>query len=151
MGEVTEYLRAAATGDTAADRQLFELIYPELKRLAHSHLWRQGGVNELNTTMLVHESFLKFMQHGALAASDRPAFFAYVGKVMRSVVVDYIRERQALKRGGAADMVTLTTSISNELMDSERLLAVDSAMKSLEKAPPICISWSRCAISPAYR
>jgi RNA polymerase sigma factor (TIGR02999 family) len=136
MGEVTSYLEAAATGDSTANRELFELIYADLKRIAHGRLWRDGGVAELNTTMLVHESYLKFVQSGALTAMDRPAFIVYVGRVMRSVVVDYIRERQAEKRGGGADFITLTTSAGGESLDSDRLLAVNVAMGSLEKIAP---------------
>ena len=87
MDNAIGYLRAAATGDPIADKQLFGLIYADLKRMAHGRLWRNGGVTELNTTMLVHERYLKFVQNGALSAVDRPTFSAYVGRVMRSVVV----------------------------------------------------------------
>jgi RNA polymerase sigma factor (TIGR02999 family) len=99
-------------------------------------LWRDGGVAELNTTMLVHESYLKFVQNGELSPADRPAFIAYVGRVMRSVLVDYVRERQAQKRGGGADVITLTTSVEGESLDTERLLAVNAAMGTLEKIAP---------------
>lgn len=136
MGEVTGYLREAAAGDSVANRQLFQLMYADLKRMAHARLWRDGAVPELNTTMLVHESYLKFVQSGALSATDRPAFVAYVGRVMRSVVVDYVRERQAAKRGGGVEMITLTTSVESEPLDEVHLLAVNSAMDSLEKIAP---------------
>ena len=136
MGNVTGFLRSAATGEPIADKQLFELIYSDLKRMAHGRLWRDGGVAELNTTMLVHESYLKFVQNGELSPADRPAFIAYVGRVMRSVLVDYVRERQARKRGGGADVITLTTSVEGELLDTERLLAVNAAMGTLEKIAP---------------
>jgi RNA polymerase sigma factor (TIGR02999 family) len=136
MSNVAGYLRKAATGDPVADKQLFELIYSDLKRMAHGRLWRDGGVAELNTTMLVHESYLKFVQNGALSPAERPAFIAYVGRVMRSVLVDYVRERQAEKRGGDAEMVTLTTSVEGESLDSDRLLAVNAAMGTLERIAP---------------
>jgi DNA-directed RNA polymerase specialized sigma24 family protein len=97
MGNVTGYLRNAATGDPIAEKQLFELIYSDLKRMAHGRLWRNGGVAELKTTMLVHESYLKFVQNGELSPAERPAFIAYVGRVMRSVLVDYVRERQEFR------------------------------------------------------
>ena len=76
------------------------------------------------------------MQSGQLSATDRPAFVAYVGRVMRSVVVDYVRERQAAKRGGGVEMITLTTSVESERLDEQHLLAVNSAMDSLEKIAP---------------
>jgi RNA polymerase sigma factor (TIGR02999 family) len=135
-GEVTCCLRAAATGDRLAEERLFSLLYADLRRMAHGRLWRDGGQVDLNTTVLVHESYLKFVQNGSLSSEDRPAFIAYVGRVMRSVVIDHVRERQAAKRGGGANMVTLSTSLEAESLDDERLVAVDAAMGSLEKIAP---------------
>ena len=132
MSELGGYLHTAGI----ADKQMFELFYADLKRMAHGRLWRDGGVSEFNTTMLVHESYLKFVQNGALSSAERPAFIAYAGRVMRSVVVDYVRERQAEKRGGGASFVTLTTSVEGESLDSEDILSVNAAMDSLEKIAP---------------
>jgi RNA polymerase sigma factor (TIGR02999 family) len=136
MAELTVLLRAAQTQDPAAVKRLFEIVYGDLKRLAHSNLRKSSGVEELNTTALVHESFLKYLEHGALAQADRPAFFAYVGRVMRNVVIDYIRERQAEKRGGNFAFVTLATGIAGETIDDERLLAIHAALTALEKLSP---------------
>src|SRR5258707_580230 len=86
--ELTDLLRAADPRDPEAAKRLFELMYADLKRLARSNLRNSSNVDELNTTVLVHESFLKYVEHGALDKADRAAFFAYVGRVMRSVVVD---------------------------------------------------------------
>ena len=126
----------ADAGDAGASRELFALVYGDLKRLAHGNLHRHGGRSELNTTMLVHESFVKLASRGRLAPTDRPAFFAYVGKVMRSVVLDFVRERRASKRGGGQAALTLTTGIASEVVDDDRLLAIDDAMRSLEKLAP---------------
>jgi RNA polymerase sigma factor (TIGR02999 family) len=136
MAELTVLLRAAQGQDPDAVKRLFEIVYGDLKRLAHSNLRKSSGVDELNTTALVHESFLKYLEHGALAQTDRPAFFAYVGRVMRNVVIDYVRERQAEKRGGGIAMVTLATGIASESIDDERLLAIHAALSSLEKLSP---------------
>lgn len=134
--ELTVLLRAAKTRDPDAVKRLFEIVYGDLKRLAHSNLRRGSGLEELNTTALVHESFLKYLEHGALAQADRPAFFAYVGRVMRNVVIDFVRERQAQKRGGDRTIVTLDTGIASEAVDDERLLAIHAALISLEKLSP---------------
>lgn len=135
-GELTNLLHSANAGDRAASDRLLQLIYPDLKRLAHSNLWRNGGSDELNTTAVVHESFMRFMRRNALMPEDRGHFFAYVGKVMRSVIIDSVRERLAEKRGGGECRVTLTTSMGDEVMGDERLLAVNAAMASLEKIAP---------------
>jgi hypothetical protein len=101
-GEITELLHAANCGDANASRQLFALLYGDLKRLAHAKLYKGCPHGELNTTSLVHESFVKLARCGAVAPGDRPAFFAYVGEVMRSVVLDLFREGPAHKRGSEA-------------------------------------------------
>jgi RNA polymerase sigma factor (TIGR02999 family) len=134
--ELTVLLRAAQARDPDAVKRLFEIVYGDLKRLAHSNLRHGSGLEELNTTALVHESFLKYMEHGMLAQADRPAFFAYVGRVMRNVVIDFVRERQAQKRGGDRTIVTLDTGIASEAVDDQRLLAIHAALVSLEKLSP---------------
>jgi RNA polymerase sigma factor (TIGR02999 family) len=136
MGEITELLHAAKCGDPEASRQLFALLYGDLKRMAHARLHHGGPNAELNTTALVHESFVKLANGGAVAPGDRPAFFSYVGKVMRSVVLDLFREGQSLKRGSDAKLVALTTGIAEEAVAEERLLALDDAMNALAKLSP---------------
>lgn len=136
MPSLTELLISARGGDASASTRLFELVYAELKRMAHQRLRRIGGEGPLNTTALVHESYLRLSERGQLLPSDRAAFFCYVGRVMRSVVIDHVRERLAHKRGGNEVFVTLTTDIEGETFDDERLLAVNSALDTLEKVAP---------------
>ena len=136
MSDITELLRCANGGDQGAAHKLFTLLYGDLKRLAHSSLRRSARDGELNTTALVHESFLKLSARGRIAITDRPAFFAYVGKVMRSVVLDAVRERRASKRGGGEAAITLNTGVAGEVLDDERLLAVDKAMQALAELDP---------------
>lgn len=136
MNEITQLLRSANSGDPNASRELFARMYGDLKRLAHGNLYRNGGGAEINTTMLVHESYLKLAARGGVAPADRPAFFAYIGKVMRSVVLDTVRERRAMKRGGGQDAVQLTTGIAGEAIDDERLLAIDDALDALGRLAP---------------
>ena len=136
MGDITQLLQSANSGDTNASRELFARMYGDLKRLAHGNLYRNGGRAELNTTMLVHESYLKLAARGGLSPADRPAFFAYVGKVMRSVVLDTVRERRAGKRGGGAEPLQLTTGMASEALDDERLLAIDDALDALGRLAP---------------
>ena len=136
MPSLTELLISARGGDASASTRLFELVYAELKRMAHQRLRRIGGEGPLNTTALVHESYLRLSERGQLLPSDRSAFFCYVGRVMRSVVIDHVRERLAQKRGGNEVFVTLTTDIEGETFDDERLLAVNSALDTLEKVAP---------------
>src|SRR5215470_15374349 len=111
MGEMTELLTAASGGDRSAAERLFALMYDELRGLAHASLRRSGRTPELDTTVVVHESFLKLQASAACTPSERAAYYAYVGKVMRSVVLDLVRQNRAEKRGGGLEFVTLNTGV----------------------------------------
>ena len=90
---ITVLLQRVHDGDALARDALFSASYAELKRLARARL-RDGGRNTvLDTTSLVHESYLRFLNSKQLRAEDRRAFFAYASAVMRSVIVDSARER----------------------------------------------------------
>lgn len=136
MAEMTDLLHGMQAGNAAASSRLFELVYADLKRIAHHRLFRAGGMADLDTTALVHESFLRLVDHGQLQVSDRGAFFGYVGRVMRSVVVDHLREQQAAKRGGGERLVTLTTGIEGITIEDDRILAVHDALQALERIAP---------------
>ena len=124
-------------GDRSARDAMFAAAYPELRRLAHSRL-RGGGRNTvLDTTALVHESYLRLVQAGGLSLDDRRAFFGYASKVMRSVIVDSARARLAERRGGDARKVTLWTDLALDLaQDEEAIVQVHEALQALEKADP---------------
>lgn len=136
MAEMTDLLRSAQEGDAQASDQLFALVYADMKRMAHSRLHKSNHPGELNTTALVHESFLRLIEQGRLKVADRAAFFGYVGRVMRSVLIDFVRERQAQKRGSGDALVTLTTGVEAEALDDERLLAMDAALDALQRLSP---------------
>jgi RNA polymerase sigma factor (TIGR02999 family) len=91
----------------------------------------------MDTTCLVHESYLRFISAGELRAEDRRAFFAYASQDMRSVVVDTVRDRIAEKRGGDQRPLTLSTRLSANIADNEEtILRVHEALEDLEKADP---------------
>jgi RNA polymerase sigma factor (TIGR02999 family) len=136
VSETTDLLRAANRGDEDASRRLFTLMYGELKRLARAHLRKNGRPATLDTTMLVHESFLRFARQAGYTPADKRAFYSYVGKVMRGVVLDVVRERQARKRGGGQVLVTLTTGVADRPREDVRLVAIDDALNALEQIAP---------------
>ena len=107
MGQVTSLLSAIGHGERHALGELYALLYPELRRLAHSRVRRSGEMTLLDTTSLVHESYLRFEKSGAVEIGARSQFMAYAARVMRSVVVDVIRGRQTDRRGGDAVHVEL--------------------------------------------
>jgi RNA polymerase sigma factor (TIGR02999 family) len=119
MTQLTELLGRVQSGDSDARDALFAAAYPELHRLARARL-RDGGRNTvLDTTSLVHESYLRFIRVGELRAEDRRAFFAYASQVMRSVIVNSARDRLTQKRGGDWLPMTLSTQVAADLAGDE--------------------------------
>ena len=136
MNQLTELLGRLQAGDPEARNALFEASYRELHRLARSRL-RDGGRDAvLDTTCLVHEAYLRFVSAGELRAEDRRAFFAYASQVMRSVIVNSVRERIAQKRGGDWRPSTLSTQIAVNAGDEETILKVHEALDSLVQVEP---------------
>jgi RNA polymerase sigma factor (TIGR02999 family) len=137
MATISVLLERARDGDSVARGALFSAAYDDLKRLAHVRL-RDGGHNTvLDTTSLVHESYLRFLNSAQLRAEDRRAFFAYASQVMRSVIVDTARARLAERRGGDATHLSLTTQIADGIAaDEAAILRVHEALEALEAAEP---------------
>ena len=137
MRSLTVLIQEVADGDVAARDELFSAAYSELRKLARSRL-RDGGRNTfLETTALVHESYLRFVKVGELRIDDRRAFFGYASKVMRSVIIDSVRERQAERRGGDSTDLTLDTQVAAELPSGgAEVLHVHETLLALEQAEP---------------
>jgi RNA polymerase sigma factor (TIGR02999 family) len=133
---VADLLNAVRAGVSGAPGQLYALLYPEIKRLARSRLFAAGGVTSLNTTALVNEGFLRMADRNGLCGESRAQFFAYVGKVLRSAVLDHLRERAAEKRGGDCLHVTLShaESLSNPITTAgDNWFLLDAALEELKK------------------
>ncbi len=137
MTELTTLIRQASHGEPGSQERLFAAAYSELHKLAHARL-RDGGRNTvLDTTALVHESYLKFVGSGQLRAEDRRAFFAYASRVMRSVIIDAVRERQAERRGGDPQRLTLVTQLLEDADgDHNEVLRVHEVLDVLAQAEP---------------
>ena len=136
MGQLTELLLRANEGDETARQELFAAAYGELRVLAHSRL-RDARNTLLDTTALVHESFVRFVQAGRLEGSDRRHFFSYAANVMRSVIVDYARKRQAQRRGGDVVHVTLDDELGDTLAaEEDQIVDVHEALRRLEASDP---------------
>ncbi len=101
MSQVTTLLSAIAEGRAGAFDELFGVLYAELRDLAHSRVRRSADLTLLDTTSLVHEAYLRFERSDGLTFRDRSQFMAYAAKVMRSIVVDAVRRRDAARRGGS--------------------------------------------------
>jgi RNA polymerase sigma factor (TIGR02999 family) len=134
---LTDLIHQAQTGDAAALRGVFDATYQDLRSMARKRLRANSRGTLLDTTSLVHESFLRFANAGQLRIEDRQHFLRYASQVMRSVVVDYVRERMAERRGGDASHVTLNTQLGNRDADgAEEILRVHEALEELAKLDP---------------
>ena len=100
MNDLRQLLDKAIDEDRDGKGVLFAEMYQDLRRMAHARLKRSANVVMLDTTSLVHESYLRFLGAGKFQVEDRGRFLAYAARVMRSVVIDFVRESQAKRRGG---------------------------------------------------
>lgn len=131
MTEITTLLQAAKSGDDQAAGRVVSLLYAELHRLARSRLRRSGDMTLLDTTSLVHESYLRIQQAGKPDFADRKHFLAYAAKAMRTIVIDIARAAQADRRGGGLQ-VTLNTAIGDSLaVEEDEILRVHEALDEL--------------------
>jgi RNA polymerase sigma factor (TIGR02999 family) len=135
MGEFTRLLADGADSGGVPVDALWTVAYAELKLLAHSRLYRDGQATLLDTTSLVNESYLKLAGIKTLRIEDRKRFFAYASRVMRSVIVDLVRERLSQRRGGGAEHFALTTTIADPV-ETDEPLRVHEALRELETVDP---------------
>ena len=131
-------LGQASAGVPGALARVFEAAYPELRRLASARLRGQGRAGDaaLETTSVVHETFMRFAQRGEIQAEHRAQFFKYAGHVMRSVIVDAARNRLAQRRGGGSAHVALNTEVGASLGGEDEILRVHEALDGLAEHDP---------------
>lgn len=133
MPSITELLQRSSDGETEAVQSLYARLYPDIKRVARARLAQSGGVPGLNTTMLVHEGFLRMADQAGLQGRSREQFFACVGHVLRSVVIDHLRHQGRDQRGGEAVLVTLSAAADEPAVAAEAidLIALDRALQRM--------------------
>ena len=134
--DITLWLDAARGGDRGALDQVLARLYQELHTMARRQLAGQMG-QTLDATALVHEAYLKLIGRKEIQFDDRAHFFAYAASAMRSVVVDYARQRLAQKRGGDLHRVTeLPEDLEGGLRLDEDMLGLDTALERLTSVDP---------------
>ena len=131
--EIAEVLQDVDRRDHAELDRAFADHYPELKKIAHARLRGSGLGSSMQTTALVHDSYLRLAAGAGLRFDDRLQFFAYSSRVLRRIVVDLVREQRALRRGGDADIVTLDTAAGEGVGAAVDIEAVNDALEDLAK------------------
>jgi RNA polymerase sigma factor (TIGR02999 family) len=134
--EVTRLLRDWGGGNQQALELLVPLIYNELRHLAHNFLYRERSSHTLQTTALVHEAYLKLIDQREARWQNRGHFFAIAAQAMRRILVDSARRHTALKRGGAAENLSLDEAANLSLEPDPILLPLDEALNKLAEIDP---------------
>ncbi len=129
-GEVSELLQLWVGGDPQALSALMPLVYKELRRMAHYQLLAERTDHTLQSTALVNEAFLRFLGNHPAQLQNRSHFIAVASRLMRQILVDHARTRQANKRDGGYRLdVAALDNVA--VKDDAQLLALDDALQSL--------------------
>jgi len=122
-------------GDRPAADALFAALYSELHELASRQLSRGPGAT-LGTTTLLHEAYLNIAAREGTRFPDRARFMGYAAKVMRGLIIDYARSRQAVKRGGGFELTSLDPDLAAPIADADELTQIGAALEELAAIDP---------------
>jgi RNA polymerase sigma factor (TIGR02999 family) len=128
---ISSLILSTESGDRSAADALFASLYSELHRLAKSRLARQGPSVTLSPTTLLHETYLNIAGREGANFPDEGRFMAYAAKVMRGLIIDYSRSRQAQKRGGGFEITSLGDAVAEAVADESELLRINAALDGL--------------------
>jgi RNA polymerase sigma-70 factor (ECF subfamily) len=128
---VTELLVEWRRGDPAALARLIPIVYEELRRVASARLRGEASDHTLQTTALVHEAYLRLVGLDRMTVHNRTHFFAMAARIMREILVDHARRKNALKRGGAVTVVGLEDAPAIAANAAVDVLALDDALRDL--------------------
>ena len=130
---VTALLAAWKGGEAGSLDRVIERLYPELRQIAHLQLGRRRPGDSMESAALANEAYLKLVRAGGISCENRLHFLALCAQVMRRILVDHARQRQAAKRGGQA----LNVSVEDVQVPAPgggiELLALDEALESLAR------------------
>ncbi|MEO8054177.1 MAG: ECF-type sigma factor [Acidobacteriota bacterium] len=136
QGEISSLILSSEAGDRSASDALFAALYTELHRLATSQLARNGRGAALSPTTLLHEAYLDMAGRESASFPDEGRFMGYAAKVMRGLIIDYARRRQALKRGGGFAITSLGDEAEGAAAAADELIETGAALDSLATADP---------------
>jgi len=137
MSEITQVLGAVARGEAGAAQDLMPLVYDELRRLAAVRMARESGGQTLQATALVHEAWLRLVNEGDRTWANRALFFSAAAEAMRRILIENIRRKTRLKRGGG-QLIRIDLSemdLPAETPD-DRVLLIDEALERLRAENP---------------
>jgi RNA polymerase sigma factor (TIGR02999 family) len=127
---ISNLMNLAEQGDEVSAGKLFALLYGELHRLAKSQLARRGDVS-ISATTLIHEAYLDMVHQEGQSFPDRGRFMAYAARVMRGLIIDHVRNRLAIKRGGKFELTSITTDVGDAISNDAELTRISQALNEL--------------------
>jgi RNA polymerase sigma factor (TIGR02999 family) len=133
---LSSLISSAEGGDPSAADALFAALYAELHGLASKQLARSAGSLTLGTTTLLHEAYLSMHRRDGAAFPDRARFMGYAARVMRGLLIDYVRARKAQKRGGEFQITSLPDEVADGGEAGEHLARIGSAVEELTAIDP---------------
>jgi RNA polymerase sigma factor (TIGR02999 family) len=133
---ISSLISSTECGDRSAADALFAALYSELHRLAKRQLARNAASVTLGVTTLLHEAYLNISQREGAVFPDRGRFMAYAAKVMRGLIIDYARSRQAQKRGGGFEITSLADQAGDAGVDEKELGQISEALDALAAIDP---------------
>jgi RNA polymerase sigma factor (TIGR02999 family) len=131
--DVTRLLVNWSNGDQAALEELAPLVYGELRRLAARYLRKERSDHTLQSTALVNEAFIRLVDQRSVKWQNRAHFFGVAAQMIRRILVDHARNRQAHKRGSGAPKLSLDEAIALPERRDLDLVLLDDALNSLAK------------------
>lgn len=134
---ISSLITSAERGDSSATAALFTALYSELHRVARRELARHGWGVSLGATSLLHEAYLDLSGKDATRFPDRNRFMAYAARVMRGLIIDYVRNRQAQKRGGQFELTAISTDVAAAAANEQELTELSDALDELAETDPL--------------
>jgi RNA polymerase sigma factor (TIGR02999 family) len=134
--QLTQLLQAWSEGDQAALEELTAVVYNDLHRLAQRYMGDERQGHTLQATALVNEAYLRLLDSAHPSWQSRAHFFAVCGRMMRRILVDWARSRQALKRGSDVPPLELQEAVAVTGRPGSDLVAIDDALQALSVVDP---------------
>ena len=134
---LADLIDAADRGEPSAAEALFTALYDELHRIAKRQLARHGWGVTIGATSLLHEAFLDLSRRDGTRFPDEQRFLGYAARVMRGVIIDYARNRQAEKRGGKFELTAISTDVAESVAADGELTKLGAALDELAAVEPL--------------
>jgi RNA polymerase sigma factor (TIGR02999 family) len=136
LSNISSLIAAAERGDTSVSDELFAALYSELHQLAKRQLARHGAQLTLSSTTLLHQAYVDMAERSGPSFPDRARFMGYAARVMRGLIIDHARNRQAQKRGGCFEITSLGTEVGQSAVNEGELVQISDALDELAMVDP---------------